>query len=29
MKQQKHWYDYLWVLSPIYLTLGFVEYLEK
>ena len=27
MKQQKQWYDYLWVLSPIYLALGFVNIL--
>lgn len=20
---KKHWYDYLWIVSPIYLTLGF------
>lgn len=23
MKKQKHWYDYLWVVTPIYLALGF------
>lgn len=23
MKMQKHWYDYLWIVTPIYLALGF------
>ena len=22
MKKQKHWYDYLWIVSPVYLGLG-------
>lgn len=24
-KKAKHWYDYLWIVSIIYLTLGFVN----
>ena len=27
MKQQKHWYDYLWIVTPIYLGLGFFNIL--
>lgn len=27
MKNKKHWYDYLWIVSPIYLTLGFFNIL--
>ena len=23
MKQKKHWYDFLWIVTPIYLGLGF------
>ena len=23
MNKQKHWYDYLWIASLLYLTLGF------
>ena len=26
-KQQKHWYDYLWIVTPIYLALGFFNIL--
>ena len=22
MKKAKHWYDYLWIVTPIYLALG-------
>lgn len=25
--KKKHWYDYLWIVSPIYLTLGFFNIL--
>lgn len=27
MKNKKKWYDYLWILSPVYLTLGFFNIL--
>ena len=27
MKQSKHWYDYLWIVTPIYLGLGFFNIL--
>ena len=27
MKQQKKWYDYLWIVSLVYLTLGFLNIL--
>ncbi|MDD4377577.1 MAG: 4Fe-4S binding protein [Eubacteriales bacterium] len=27
MKKSKKWYDYLWILSPIYITLGFFNIL--
>ncbi len=27
LKQQKHWYDYLWIASAVYLTLGFFNIL--
>lgn len=27
MKKTKHWYDYLWIVSPIYLGLGFFNIL--
>ena len=27
MKRKKHWYDYLWILSLTYLTLGFFNIL--
>ena len=27
MKKKKHWYDYLWIVSVIYLTLGFFNIL--
>ncbi len=25
MKKQKKWYDYLWIVSLLYLTLGFFD----
>ena len=27
MKKAKHWYDYLWIVTPIYLALGFFNIL--
>ena len=27
MNKQKHWYDYLWIVTPIYLGLGFFNIL--
>ena len=27
MKQKKHWYDYLWIVTPLYLGLGFFNIL--
>ena len=27
MKKQAHWYDYLWIVTPIYLALGFFNIL--
>lgn len=27
MKKAKHWYDYLWIVTPVYLALGFFNIL--
>ena len=27
MNKKKHWYDYLWIVTPIYLGLGFFNIL--
>jgi hypothetical protein len=27
MKEKKRWYDYLWIFSSVYLTLGFFNIL--
>ena len=27
MKKARHWYDYLWIFSSVYLLLGFVNIL--
>ena len=28
MKKQKKWYDYLWIVSLLYLTLGFFNIMD-
>ncbi|MEI3502042.1 MAG: hypothetical protein V8Q39_11350 [Anaerovoracaceae bacterium] len=27
MNRKKHWYDYLWIVTPVYLALGFFNIL--